>query len=60
MNKSSRKVLTGKHKNHMFDEYEELMDMIEAGMEDYEIASELGMDQDFISDVKKELYSDMT
>lgn len=59
MNKSSKKVLAGKHKNHMFDEYEELMDMIESGMEDYEIASELGVDEDFVSEIKKDIYGDM-
>lgn len=59
MNKSSKKILTDKHKNQMFDEYEELMDMIESGMEDYEIAAELGVEEHFVSEMKKELYNDM-
>jgi DNA-binding NarL/FixJ family response regulator len=59
MNKSSKKLAAGKHKNQMFDEYEELLDMVESGMEDYEIAAELGVDEYFVSEVKRELYNDM-
>ena len=33
--------------------------MVESGMEDYEIAAELGVDEYFVSEVKRELYNDM-
>jgi len=59
MNKSSKRLLSAKHKYQMFDEYEEPMDMIESGMEDYEIAAELGVDEDFINEIKRDLYEDM-
>lgn len=39
-------------------EYNELVDMIESGMADQEIASELGLNEGFISRVKREIYND--
>ena len=45
-------------KGYERSDYNELVDMIESGMEDYEIASELGLNQGFISRVKRELYND--
>ena len=59
MNKSSKKILAIKHKNQMYQEYNELIDMIESGMEDYEIASELGITASYVSDVKNQIYDDM-
>ncbi len=58
MNKSSKKILAIKHKNRMYQEYNELIDMIESGMEDYEIASELGIASNFVSEVKNQIYDD--
>ncbi|MDD3704730.1 MAG: hypothetical protein PHC45_01505 [Clostridiaceae bacterium] len=58
MNKSSKRILPGKHKNRMYQEYNELIDMIESGMEDYEIASAFGIASDFISEVKNQIYND--
>lgn len=59
MNKSSKKVLTTKHKHKMYQEYNELIDMIESGMEDYEIASELGITSNCVSDVMNQIHNDM-
>jgi len=59
MNKSSRKSLPEKHKNRQQQEYNELIDMIESGMEDYEIAEELGITPNYVSDIKKKVYDDM-
>ena len=59
MNKSSKKALTGKYKNKQHQEYGEMIDMIESGMEDYEIADELGITSNYVSDVKKQIYNDM-
>lgn len=59
MNKSSKKALTGKYKNKLHQEYGEMIDMIESGMEDYEIAAELGIKSSYVSDVKKQIYNDM-
>jgi DNA-binding NarL/FixJ family response regulator len=58
MIKSSKKILTAKHKHRIFQEYNELIDMIESGMEDYEIASELGIDSGIVSEVKNQIYND--
>ncbi|MGE5630353.1 MAG: hypothetical protein ACM3TR_04555 [Caulobacteraceae bacterium] len=58
MNKSSKKMLDGKHKSRVFDEYNELVDMIESGMEDYEIAAELGVSANYVTEVKKDFYND--
>jgi predicted transcriptional regulator len=43
----------------VYQEYNELIDMIEFGMEDYEIASELGITSSYVSDVKNQIYDDM-
>lgn len=59
MNKSSRKTLPEKHKNKQQQEYNELIDMIESGMEDYEIAEELGIAPHYVSDIKRKLDNDM-
>jgi DNA-binding NarL/FixJ family response regulator len=59
MNKSSKKILTEKHKNMHTQEYGELFDMIESGMEDYEIAAELGITSNYVSDIKNKIYNDM-
>lgn len=59
MNKSSKKTLIGKYKNKQHQEYGEMIDMIESGMEDYEIADELGIASNYVSDVKKQIYNDM-
>lgn len=59
MNKSSKKVLSEKHKNKRHQEYNELIDMIESGMEDYEIAEEIGLTSNYVSDVKKQIFNDM-
>ena len=59
MNKSFRKISTIKHKNQMYQEYNELIDMIESGMEDYEIASEMGIESSYVTDVKNQIYDDM-
>ena len=59
MNKSSKKVLSEKHKSKQQQEYNELIDMIESGMEDYEIAEELGTTSNYVSDIKKQIYNDM-
>jgi DNA-binding NarL/FixJ family response regulator len=60
MNKSNKKTLTGKNeKNKLHQEYGEMIDMIESGMEDYEIADELGVSSGYVSDVKNKIYNDM-
>lgn len=59
MNKSSKKALSGKYKNKSYQEYGELIDMIESGMEDYEIADEFGMTPKYVSDLKRQIYDDM-
>ncbi len=60
MNKSNKKALTGKNgKSKLHQEYGEMIDMIESGMEDYEIASELGVASSYVSDVKNQIYNDM-
>ena len=59
MNKSSKKAFSEKYKNRPSQEYGELIDMIESGMEDYEIADELGMTSNYISDIKRQIYNDM-
>lgn len=59
MNKSSKKALNGKHKNKLQQEYAEMIDMIESGMEDYEIADELGVTSSHVSDIKNQIYTDM-
>jgi DNA-binding NarL/FixJ family response regulator len=59
MYKSSRKASAGKYKNKLNQEYGELIDMIESGMEDYEIADELGIEQKYVSDIKSQIYDDM-
>lgn len=59
MNKSSKKNLSVKHKYQIYQEYNELIDMIESGMEDYEIASELGIKPDYVSDVMNQIHDDM-
>ncbi len=58
MNKSSKKILANKHKNRMYQEYNELIDMIESGMEDIEIATELGIASGIVSEVKNQIYND--
>jgi len=58
MNKSSKKVIPVKHKGKQ-QEYNELIDMIESGMEDYEIAEELGIAPNYVSDVKRKLFNDI-
>lgn len=59
MNKSSKKALSGKYKNKPYEEYGELIDMIESGMEDYEIAEELGITSKYVTDLKSKIYNDM-
>jgi DNA-binding NarL/FixJ family response regulator len=59
MNKSSKKALNVKHKNRQYQEFGELIDMIESGMEDYEIADELGVTPKYVSELKKQVYEDM-
>ena len=59
MNKSSKKLMAVKHKNRLDQEYGELIDMIESGMEDYEIAEELGISPSYVSEIKKQIYNDM-
>lgn len=59
MNKSSKKSLPEKHKNKQRQEYNEFIDMIESGMEDYEIAEELGLAPNYVSDIKRNMYNDM-
>jgi DNA-binding NarL/FixJ family response regulator len=59
MNKSSKKALAGEHTNVHSQEYGEMIDMIESGMEDYEIAAELGITSNHVSDITKEIYNDM-
>lgn len=59
MNKSSKKALTGKHKSKLHQNYGEMIDMIESGMEDYEIADELGIASNYVSDIKNQIFNDM-
>ncbi|MHB1393136.1 MAG: hypothetical protein ACYCYE_08680 [Clostridia bacterium] len=59
MNKSSKKAFSGKYKNKPYQEYGELFDMIESGMEDYEIAAELGITSNYVSNIKRQIYNDM-
>ncbi len=59
MNKSSKRMGAVKHKNRLHQEYDELIDMIESGMEDYEIASEIGVTIDHVSDIKRQIFSDL-
>ncbi len=59
MNKSSKKAFNGNYKNKPYQEYGELIDMIESGMEDYEIAAELGITPNYVSDIKRQIYNDM-
>lgn len=59
MNKSSKKIMTEKHRKKLEEEYSELIDMIESGMEDYEIANELGIEVKHVSDLKRKIYKDM-
>lgn len=59
MNKSLKKMLAEKHKNNLHQEYGELIDMIESGMEDYEIAAEIGITANYVSDIKKQILNDM-
>lgn len=59
MNKSSKKALSEKYKSKPYQEYGELFDMIESGMEDYEIADELGITPKYVSDIKRQIYNDM-
>lgn len=59
MNKSSKKVLAEKHKNKLNQEYDELIDMIESGMEDYEIAAEIGVTPNYVSDIKRQIFNDI-
>lgn len=59
MNKSSKKALTEKHRNKLHQEYGELIDMIESGMEDYEIAAEIGITSNYVSDIKRQILNDM-
>ena len=59
MNKSSKKMMAEKHKNKLHQEYSELIDMIESGMEDYEIAAEIGITSNHVSDIKKQILDDM-
>lgn len=59
MNKSSKRLLTEKHKNRIHQEYAELIDMIESNMEDYEIADEIGITQNHVSEIKKQIINDM-
>ena len=59
MNKSAIKALSEKHKNKQHQEYNELIDMIESGMEDYEIAEEIGITSNYVSDIKKQIFNDM-
>jgi DNA-binding NarL/FixJ family response regulator len=59
MNKSSDKLLSERYKSKHNQEYNELIDMIESGMEDYEIAEEIGSTSNYVSDIKKQIYNDM-
>ena len=59
MNKSSKKASGGKYKNRPYQEYGELIDMIDSGMEDYEIADELGITPKYVSDIKRQIFDDM-
>ena len=42
----------------MYQEYNELIDLIESGMEDFEIATELGIASGIVSEVKNQIYND--
>jgi len=59
MNKSPKNALSGKCRNRLYQEYGDLIDMIESGMEDYEIADELGITPKYVSDLKRQIYDDM-
>lgn len=59
MNKSSKKVFPVKHKSKQQQEYNELIDMMESGMEDYEIAEELGLTPNYVSELKRHMLYDI-
>lgn len=59
MNKSSKRIESEKYKSKQQQEYDELIDMIESGMEDYEIAEEMGLTSNYVSDIKKQIFNDM-
>jgi len=59
MSKSSMEALGGKYKNRPHQEYGEMIDMIESGMQDYEIAEELGVTSKYVFDLKSKIYNDM-
>jgi DNA-binding NarL/FixJ family response regulator len=59
MDKSSKRTFDGKYKNKPYHEYGELIDMMESGMEDYEIADELGITSKHVTDITRQIYNDM-
>ncbi len=59
MDKSSKNAFSRKLNNRPYQDYGELIDMIESGMEDYEIADELGMTSNYVSNIKQQIYDDM-
>ncbi|HOR85278.1 MAG TPA: hypothetical protein PLL98_02205 [Bacillota bacterium] len=59
MNKSSKRIMAEKHKNRMHQEYAELIDMIESDMEDYEIAEEIGISTNHVSNIKNQIFNDL-
>lgn len=59
MKRSSERKLTDNFKNRQHQDYNELFEMIESGMEDYEIAEEIGATSNYVSKIKKQILNDM-
>lgn len=58
MNRSLRKIMAIKHRLNSGIEYNEIGDMFESGMEENEIASELGLSPDYLKDMNDETIKD--
>lgn len=58
MYRSSRKIMSIKHRLNSGSEYNEIGDMFESGMEENEIASELGLSLDYLRGIKNESIKD--
>ncbi|MGE5676561.1 MAG: hypothetical protein ACM3ZR_00715 [Pseudomonadota bacterium] len=59
MKRSSGKKFPDNFKGRQHQDYNELFEMIESGMEDYEIAQEIGASSNYVSDIKKRILNDM-
>ena len=59
MKKSNKKNMPSKGMAYESYEYEELLEMMESGMDDREIAAEMGISESYLAKVKNEVYKDM-